>query len=142
MLTQALIEWALRSRQKKLCAAIGEDIDVKAYLEKIVAYFDAGKAKDRRMTLVYEIHDSGANDGVWTVSIADGKCTLTEGEAASYDTKMYMTAEVYRRILTGQLELGHLAYATGAVRYYGNSLGQRELNSYLTIPKKVLIAKL
>ncbi len=107
---------------------------VKEHLDKIVEYFDPEKAGDNALTVVYVLHDSGENDGVWTVSIADGKIALTEGEAEHYDTKMRMTAEVYERIVKGWLDITRLAYLTGAVRYYGRSLGQQELQRYLTIP--------
>jgi hypothetical protein len=53
-----------------------------------------------------------------------------------------MTAEVYGRILKGQLDFTRVAYSVGAIRYYGNTLGHRELNSYLTIPRDGDIAAL
>ena len=141
MLIQKSIEGLLKLQQKQF--RVDENYDVRAYLNRIPEYFDPAKAPEgRQLTVVYEFHDSDKNNGTWTVAVADGKCTLTEGEAESFDTKLYMTAETYRRILTGLLEIGMLAYGTGAVRFFGNSLGLRELNSYLTIPKKACIAKL
>ena len=138
---QWLLEWLLRQSQKKM--QVSEDYRVQDYLEKIVQFFDASKVADgRRLTVVYEFHDSGSNDGVWTVHIADGQCSLTQGEAEQYDTRMYMTTETYRRLMTGKLDMARLAYSTGAVRFFGNSLGQRELNSYLTFPKNAGIAVL
>ena len=116
------------------------DYNVQTYLNKIVEYFDPEKAKSHKLTIVYEFHDSGKNNGVWTVRIADGKCSLTEGEAEEYDTKLYMTSEAYHRMLTGLLDFNRLAYSVGAVRFFGNTLGHRELNSYLTIPKNANLA--
>ena len=139
-LLQLMVDSALRRQRKKI--RHDADFRVKAYLERIVRYFDAEKAGKRCMTVVYEIHDSKDNNGVWTISIANGKCELSEGEPENFDTKLYMTAEVYERIVTGRLEFGRLAYLTGAVRYYGNSLGHRELNSYLSIPKDAGVAAL
>lgn len=140
MLKQFLLENLLRQRQKKM--KVNVDFKVKDYLKKIPLYFDPAKAADRRLTVVYEIHDSGDNDGAWTVVIASGKCEVSEGEAEQFDTKLYTTAEVYRRILTGLMEISRLPYSTGAVRFYGNSLGHRELNAYITIPKGVNLAAL
>ena len=140
MLKQLLIESALRAQQKSM--KVDENYNVEDYLKRIPEYFDSEKAKDRRMTVVYEFHDSQHNDGVWTVSIAEGKCTLTKGEPESFDTRVYMTAETYRRILTGQLDFSRVAYSVGAIRFFGNSLGHSELNSYLTFPKKAGIAAL
>ena len=140
MLKQFLIEAALRSSLKKM--QVGENYSVEDYLKKIPEYFAPEKAKDRRLTVVYEFHDSGENDGIWTVSIADGRCALTKGEPESFDTRLYMTAETYRRILTGRLDFARVAYSVGAVRFYGNSLGHSELNFYLTFPKKAGIAAL
>jgi len=140
MLKQNLLEWVTKKRLNKL--QVSEDYSVVDYLEKIVEYFDATKAGDRKMTVVYEFHDSGKNDGVWTISIADGICRLTEGEAELYDTKVYTTAEVYRRILTGRLDYARIAYSVGGIRFFGNTLGHRELNEYLTLPKNARVAGL
>jgi len=140
MLRQALMEFVVKQRLKKL--RVSEDFKVETYLEKIVEWFDPVKAKDRRLTIIYEFHDSGVNDGVWTVSIADGKCSLTNGEPEHFDTRLYMTADTYRRLLTGRLDFGRLAYSTGAIRYFGNTLGHRELNEYITLPKNAGVAAL
>jgi len=140
MLRQALMEFVVKQRLKKL--RVSEDFKVETYLGKIVEWFDPVKAKDRWLTIIYEFHDSGANDGVWAVSIADGKCSLTKGEPEHFDTRLYMTADTYRRLLTGRLEFGRLAYSTGAIRYFGNTLGHRELNEYITLPKNAGVAAL
>jgi len=140
MLKQVLLEWAVKQRWKRY--QVSEEYNVEDYLGKIPEYFDSEKAADRKLTIVYEFHDSGENDGAWTVKIANGKCSLTKGESEKYDTLMYMTAEVYRRILTSRLDYARLAYSTGAVRFYGNTLGHRELNAYLSIPKDAGVAAL
>jgi hypothetical protein len=140
MLKQLLLEWVLKRQSKKMI--VSEDYRVETYLEKIIEFFDAAKAKERTLTVVYEFHDSGANDGAWTVSIAEGICTLVAGEPESYESKFYMTAETYRRILTGRLDISKLTYSTGAVRFFGNTLAHRELNEYLTIPKHAGVAAL
>jgi len=140
MLKQFLMEWAVKQRWKK--TQINENYKVEEYLEKIPEYFDSGKAADNKLTVVYEIHDSGDNDGAWTIKIADGKCLLSKGAADEYDTLLYMTADTYRRILSGRLDYARLAYSTGAVRFFGNTLGHRELNEYLTLPKGAGVAAL
>ncbi|MCL2757676.1 MAG: SCP2 sterol-binding domain-containing protein [Coriobacteriia bacterium] len=138
MLKQFLIERMLKQRKKAM--HVDEDYSVQVYLEKIPQYFDAEKAGTRCLTVVYEIHDSGSNDGVWTVTIADGQCAVSSGEPEQYDTLLYMTAETYRRILTGQMEISKMPYSTGAVRFFGNSFGHQELNTYVTISKDAGIA--
>jgi len=140
MLRQLLMEWVVKQRWKK--TQVSEDYKVEAYLNKIPEYFDAAKAADNKLTVVYEIHDSGDNNGAWTVRIADGKCLLSKGAAEEYDTLLYITADTYRRILSGRLDFARLAYSTGAVRFFGNTLGHRELNEYLTIPKDAGVAAL
>ena len=140
MLRQLLMEWVVKQRWKK--TQVSEDYKVEEYLNRIPEYFDAGKAADNKLTVVYEIHDSGDNDGAWTVRIADGKCLLSKGAADEYDTLLYMTADTYRRILSGRLDFARLAYSTGAVRFFGNTLGHRELNEYLTLPKGAGVAAL
>jgi len=138
MLKQFLMEQALKQIRKKMY--ISPDYKVETYLQKIVKYFDPVKAKSRKLIIVYEFHDSGENNGCWTISIADSKCTLMKGESEAYDTKLYMTADAYNRILSGRLDFARLAYSTGAIRYYGNTLGHRELNEYLSIPKEERLA--
>jgi len=140
MLKQLLMEWVVKQRWKKWY--VDTDYNVESYITKIPEYFDPAKADGAKLIIVYEFHDSGKNDGAWTITIADGKCTLTKGEAESYNTLVYMTAETYRRILMGRLDFARLAYSTGAVRFFGNTLGHRELNEYLSIPKKAGIAAL
>ena len=170
MLKQFLMDRAIKQRWKKM--QIPEDYNVEDYLKKIPEYFcsesftnsgssgslmnpgnsenpgspessgSSGEIPSRKFTLVYEFHDSGKNDGAWTVTVAVGKCTLTKGASDEYDTLIYMTVDTYRRILTGKLEHTRLAYSIGAVRYFGNTLTHSELNTYLKIPKTANIAAL
>ena len=144
MLKQILMEWGLKQIWKK--NNVDPEYNVETYLKKIPEYFDATKAGqrvgDRRLVVVYEFHDSGSNDGLWTVIIDGGKCTLEKGETAPYETKMLLTADTYRRILSGKLDFARLAYSTGAVRFFGNSLGHRELNEYIKLPKDAGVAAL
>lgn len=112
------------------------------HLKMICDYFDRDKADEAELKVVYEIHDSGDQNGTWTVCIKDGTCALQEGESEGYDTKLTMTAEVYERMVTGKLDVTRLSYLTGAVRYTGNTLGHRELLSYLTIPQDVGVVAL
>jgi len=142
MLKQFLIQQALKQRKKNM--QVDRDYSVQEYLERIPQYLDANKAGESCLVVVYEIHDSADNDGIWTVTIAEGKCTVSAGEPKRepdrYDVKLYLTAEVYRRILNGSMEISKTPYATGAVRFFGNQLAHQELNSYLTIPKEARIA--
>ena len=140
MLKQRLLELALKQQAKKM--EVSADFSVEKYLMKIPEYFDPAKAGDRKLTVVYEFHDSGANDGAWTISIAGGECSLAKGEAEQFDSKFYMTAETYRRVLTGKLDYSKLTYSTGAIRFFGNTLSHIELNSYLTLPKGAGVAGL
>ena len=121
---------------------VSTDYKVETYLEKIPEFFNKEKAANRTLTIVYEFHDSGDNDGAWTVAVSNGTCTLSKGAADDFDTLLYMTAEAYHRVLTGRLDITRLTYSTGAVRYFGNTLGHRELNEYLSIPKGAGIAAL
>lgn len=140
MFKQWLMNRVLKQRRKKM--RVSPDYDVETYLRKIEEYFDPAKASDRKMTVVYEFHDSGKNDGSWTVAIANGKCALKKGDTEQCDSRFYMTAETYRRILMGLMEITKLPYSTGAVRFFGNTLAHQELNHYLNIPKGAGVAAL
>lgn len=140
MLKQWFLELVLKQQAKK--RNVAEDFSVETYLSKIPEYFDPAKAGNRKLTVVYEFHDSGDNDGAWTVSIDSGKCVLSKGDAKRFDSRFYMTSDTYRRILTGRLDFSKLTYSTGAVRFFGNTLAHSELNSYLTLPKDAGVAGL
>lgn len=142
MLKQCIMSFALKQIRKKMSASVSEDFNVETYLNKIVEYFDPQKAPERKLVVVYEFHDSGKNDGAWTVTISNGTCVLTKGDTEDFDTRLYMTAEVYRRVMTGKIDFARLTYSVGAIRYFGNTLGHRELNSYLNIPKEARLAAL
>lgn len=102
-------------------------------LQKICEYFDGSKTFGRRLVLVYKIHDSGENDGVWTVRIEKYKCSIKQGEDTDYTVKMLMTAETYEQLVTGFLPVD-LAYWQGGVRYTGQTLAQQEMMTYLNVP--------
>ena len=137
-LRQFIMEQGLKSIRKRMY--FDPDYSVETYLNKIPEFFDPDKAGNRHLVVVYEFHDSGDNNGAWTVTVGDGKCVLSKGDTTACDTRLYTTAEAYHRMLTGQLEFGRVAYSVGAVRFFGNTLGHRELNSYLSIPKKANLA--
>ncbi len=110
------------------------DFSAKEIILSIPEYFDPQKAGNRTLCVVYHIHDSGAGDGVWTVTVQGGACIVCEGEPEVYDTKVYLTEAIYKRIVQGRLDIQKLAYTSGAIRYYGNTLGHSELNSYCKLP--------
>ena len=114
---------------------------VREHMEKICEYFDGSRTNGRRLILVYKFHDSGENDGIYTIRIENDTCTLEEGEAADYTTKMILTAEGYERIVTGKMMVIS-AFWNGAIRYIGSTLGLEELQTYLDIPKDSGIAAL
>lgn len=114
---------------------------VKDCMLKICEYFDPAKAGDRKMTLVYKFRDNEKVDGVYTIRIENGTCTLEDGEAPDFTTKMVFFTEGYERIVQGKMWLLS-AYWNGTVRYIGETLGWEELQTYLTIPADSGIAAL
>ena len=140
MVRQFLMEQVLKKQRKSMY--FDPNYDVEEYLQKIPLFFDPVKAGNKRLIVVYEFHDSGKNDGAWTITIANGKCSLSKGAVDECESRLYMTADTYHRILTGQLDYSRLTYSTGAIRFFGSTLAHRELNSYLTIPKTAHLAAL
>ena len=88
----------------------------------------------RDLVMVYKIHDSGDQDGEYTVTIRNNEIGVRDGAAENYTVRMLMTAKAYEAFTKGIFS-PEVAFMTGDIRYIGNILAHEEMQKYLKIPK-------
>jgi len=71
------------------------------------------------LTATYQFDLSGDNGGKWHVVIANEKCEVKEGPAASPSITISMTAQDYVDMTTGKLN-GQVAFMSGKLRIAGD----------------------
>ena len=87
------------------------------HVQAMAQGFQPGKAGGMRVT--YQLQITGVDDGVWTVSVADGKCTIKRGAASGPDTTITMNVERFQALAAGRLNVRD-AYQRGEIRVGGN----------------------
>ena len=95
----------------------------------------------RDLVMVYKIHDSGDQDGLYTVTFKNNTVEVKDGAAEDYTVKMLMTANAYEALTKG-IYSPESAFMTGDIRYIGNILAHEEMQKYLKIPKEAKIKNL
>ncbi len=85
-------------------------------MEQTPAAFIPEKAEGVNATIQYRF--SGDEPGSWVVRIADGKCTVEEGEAEKATITIKSASEVWLKILKGEID-GTFAYMTGKFKVDG-----------------------
>ncbi len=84
---------------------------------KIPERFNAEKASDVNMTLVFSL--SGDNGGDWTIKIADGAVDVNEGAADSPNATINMDGDDYVKMMSGELN-PMMAFMSGKVKVDGD----------------------
>jgi len=95
--------------------------DTDAKIRKLMAdmpnAFKPEKAAGVDATIVYNL--TGEDGSVWTSHIADGKCTVEEGEAENPTMTITMDADDYVDMMAGRLD-GMQAFMTGKIKVAGD----------------------
>jgi putative sterol carrier protein len=79
--------------------------------------FLAEKAKDLRATFQFDL--SGDEGGLWAVTVADGACTVVEGQAEKPDVTVAMAADDFVKMISGELQ-PIVAFMQGKVKLQGD----------------------
>lgn len=87
------------------------------HVQAMAQGFQPGRAAGMRVT--YQLQITGIDDGVWTVSVADGTCKINRGPASGPDTTITMNGERYLALAAGRLDVRD-AYQKGDIRVGGN----------------------
>ncbi len=108
--------------------------DIDAKIRKLMANmpeaFNPDKAAGVNATIVYNL--TGEGGSVWTSRIADGKCTVEEGETAENPTlKITMDAQDYVDMMAGRLD-GMQAFMTGKIKVEGDIMLASRLMSFFS----------
>jgi putative sterol carrier protein len=91
-------------------------------IEKTVQAMAQGlqSQKAAGLTVTYQLQLTGDGGGVWTVSIAGGKCSVSRGAPPRADTTITMSTDAYLKLAAGQLNVMD-AYHKGQVAVKGNT---------------------
>nr|WP_067292561.1 SCP2 sterol-binding domain-containing protein [Marinobacterium profundum] len=89
--------------------------DINALFSKMEQQFDATAAAGVEAVFQYQLDDGGP----WFVAIADGSCTITEGESESPTVTLSLDSQTLGEIMSGELD-GMSAFMGGRVRADGD----------------------
>ena len=90
---------------------------VKESFDAMPENFNSEKAAG--MKAVYQWDITGDGGGKWNAEIADGKCKVSEGEHASPNITITVTASDWLDILNGKLD-GQMAFMSGKLKVKGD----------------------
>ena len=91
---------------------------------------DANRAKLAGIKAVYQFDISGADPGVYSVAIADGKAVVSEGTHASPDITITMASNDFADMVEGKLD-GITAFTEGKLGLKGDMMLAMRLQSLL-----------
>jgi putative sterol carrier protein len=91
---------------------------------------DANRAKLAGIKAVYQFDISGADPGVYSVAIADGKAVVSQGTHASSDITITMASNNFADMVEGKLD-GITAFTEGKLGLKGDMMLAMRLQSLL-----------
>ena len=89
----------------------------KQVIEYMPNTFKAEDAGDMNATIVFDL--SGDGGGKWTISIADGACSVAEGSIEDATSTIIMDADDYVKMTSGELN-PVTAFMMGQIRVEGD----------------------
>ena len=91
---------------------------------------DANPAKLAGMKAVFQFDISGADPGIYSVAIADGKAAVSEGTSASSNITITMASNDFADMVEGKLD-GVTAFMGGKLKVKGDMMLSMQLQSLL-----------
>jgi putative sterol carrier protein len=91
---------------------------------------DANPAKLAGMKAVFQFDISGADPGIYSVAIADGKAAVSEGTSASSNITITMASNDFADMVEGKLD-GVTAFMGGKLKVKGDMMLAMQLQSLL-----------
>lgn len=91
---------------------------------------DANPAKLAGMKAVFQFDISGADPGIYSVAIADGKAVVSEGTSASSNITITMASNDFADMVEGKLD-GVTAFMGGKLKVKGDMMLAMQLQSLL-----------
>jgi putative sterol carrier protein len=91
---------------------------------------DANPAKLVGIKAVFQFDISGADPGTYSVAIADGKATMSEGSSASSDITITMVSNDFIDMVEGKLD-AITAFMGGKLKVKGDPMLAMQLQSLL-----------
>jgi putative sterol carrier protein len=91
---------------------------------------DANPAKLAGMKAVFQFDISGADPGIYSVAIADGKASVSEGTSASSNITIAMASNDFADMVEGKLD-GITAFMGGKLKVKGDMTLAMQLQSLL-----------
>lgn len=89
--------------------------DANALFSRMEQQFDATAAAGLEAVFQYQIDDAGP----WFVTVADGRCSISEGESNAPTVTLSMDSQTLGEIMSGELD-GMSAFMEGRVRADGD----------------------
>jgi putative sterol carrier protein len=90
---------------------------VKESFDAMPSRFKPDRAQGVKATIQYDI--TGQGGGTYHVDIADGKCAMQEGPAATPNLTLTMTAPDWIDMVSGKLN-GQMAFMSGKLKIKGD----------------------
>jgi putative sterol carrier protein len=91
---------------------------------------DANPAKLAGIKAVFQFDISGADPGVYSIAIADGKAAVSEGTSASSNITITMASNDFADMVEGKLD-GITAFMGGKLKVKGDMMLAMQLQSLL-----------
>lgn len=102
-------------------------------LQQLVQNFRPEKAGD--FQAIYHLEITGSKRSVWTILIAQGRCTLQSGAFRQADTHIILDYPTYQAFIAGRLNLPQ-AYLSGRLKVKGNLDYALKLKPLFSLPSQ------